>query len=68
MTQHPKVTIEWALQCLEQAIRALSEGPAESRVRRQFHQLLLAVERDTLPIEVQRLRLKIDDPPPDQAA
>jgi hypothetical protein len=57
MTQHPKATIDWALEGLETAIRALADGPAERRVRSQFHQLLLAVERDTLPIEGDRLRV-----------
>ncbi|HEY7177498.1 MAG TPA: hypothetical protein VH442_21485 [Micromonosporaceae bacterium] len=54
MRQHPKVTIDWALEGLETAIRGLADGPAERRVRSQFHQLLLAVERDALPIEAER--------------
>ena len=48
------MTIDWALEGLETAIRGLADGPAERRVRSQFHQLLLAVERDTLPIEGER--------------
>ena len=33
----------------------LSPGPAERRVRDQFHQLLLALERDQVPTDLQRL-------------
>ena len=53
MDQHPKVTVNWALHGLEMAIRNLGEGWAERRVRRQFHQLLLAVEREATssPVE-----------------
>ena len=47
MGQDPKITVEWALHGLEAAIRRLGDGPPERRVRRQFHQVLLAVERDT---------------------
>jgi len=46
MDQDPKVTLEWALRSLERAIQHLEDGWAERRVRRQFHQLLLAVERE----------------------
>jgi hypothetical protein len=46
MDQHPKVTLQWALRSLERALQNLDDGWAERRVRRQFHQLLLAVERD----------------------
>jgi hypothetical protein len=46
MDQHPKVTLDWALCSLERAIQHLENGWAERRVRRQFHQLLLAVERE----------------------
>jgi hypothetical protein len=46
MDQHPKVTLDWALRSLERAIQKLGDGRAERRVRRQFHQVLLAVERD----------------------
>jgi hypothetical protein len=46
MDQHPKVTLGWALHGLERALQNLGDGWAERRVRRQFHQLLLAVERD----------------------
>jgi hypothetical protein len=49
--QHPKVTLEWALRSLERAIQHLEDGWAERRVRRQFHQLLLAVEREALQTE-----------------
>ena len=52
MNQHPKVTLEWALRGLERALQNLDDGWAERRVRRQFHQLLLAVERDALLTEV----------------
>jgi hypothetical protein len=52
--QHPKVTLEWALRRLEAAIGNLADGPAERRVRRQFHQVLLAVERHALHLEVQK--------------
>jgi hypothetical protein len=46
MEQHPKLTLDWALRCLERALGDLDDSPAERRVRRQFHQLLLAIERD----------------------
>jgi hypothetical protein len=46
MDQDPKVTLDWALRSLERAIQHLEDGWAERRVRRQFHQLLLAVERE----------------------
>ena len=46
MEQHPKVTLDWALRSLERALDDLENGSAERRVRRQFHQLLLAIERD----------------------
>jgi hypothetical protein len=47
-SQHPKVTLGWALHSLERALEHLEDGWAERRVRRQFHQLLLALERDAL--------------------
>jgi hypothetical protein len=53
MSQHPRVTIGWAIAGLETAITKLDDGPAERRVRAQFHQLLLALERARLPIDVQ---------------
>jgi hypothetical protein len=51
MEQDPKVTLQWALRSLERALQNLNDGWAERRVRRQFHQLLLAVERDALHME-----------------
>jgi hypothetical protein len=48
MEQHPKVTLEWSLRSLERALEHLQDGWAERRVRRQFHQLLLAIERDAM--------------------
>jgi len=45
MEQHPKLTLNWALHSLERALGDLENSPAEQRVRRQFHQVLLAVER-----------------------
>jgi hypothetical protein len=51
MDQDPKVTLRWALRSLERALQNLDDGWAERRVRRQFHQLLLAVERDTQAME-----------------
>ena len=47
MEQDPRVTVDWALCGLERALQNLGAGWAERRVRRQFHQLLLAVERET---------------------
>lgn len=44
--QHPKVTVAWAVASLERALTELGDSPAEARTRRQFHQLLLALERD----------------------
>ncbi len=52
MSQHPRVTIGWAVAGLEAAITKLPPGPAERRVRDQFHQLLLALERARLPVEL----------------
>jgi hypothetical protein len=52
--QHPRVTVRWALDCLEQAVVSLPEGPAERRVRAQLHQLLLALERERLLLEMPR--------------
>ena len=46
MEQDSKVTLDWALRGLERALQNLGDGWAERRVRRQFHQVLLAVERD----------------------
>jgi hypothetical protein len=54
-TQHPKVTVGWAVRGLEQAIRDLSNGAKERRVRAQLHQLLLALERDAHSSEIQGL-------------
>ena len=47
MLQHPMVTVSWTISGLEAAIRNLGDGPAEQRVRRQFHQLIVALEHDT---------------------
>jgi hypothetical protein len=47
--QPPKLTVDWALRGVELALRNLGDGAAEQRVRRQFHQLLLAIERQTPP-------------------
>jgi hypothetical protein len=55
MEQDPKVTLQWALRSLERALQNLNDGWAERRVRRQFHQLLLAIERDARPPVAQRL-------------
>jgi hypothetical protein len=60
MSQHPRVTVEWALHGLEVAIRNLGDGTAEQRVRRQFHQVLLAVEREARRIDA-RSGLIADD-------
>lgn len=46
MSQHPKVTVGWAMACLERALDGLGDSGAEIRVRKQFHQLVLALERD----------------------
>ena len=43
--QHPKTTVAWALRGVEIALQHVGDGPAENRVRRQFHQLVLAIER-----------------------
>jgi hypothetical protein len=48
MSQQPTITAAWPLRGLETAIRALGDGAAEKRVRRQFHQLLSALEHDGL--------------------
>jgi hypothetical protein len=53
MSQHPRVTIGWAVASLETAITKLAHGPAERRVRDQFHQLLLALERARLPVDLE---------------
>jgi hypothetical protein len=46
MPQHPKVTVGWTVACLERALEDLGESAPEARVRKQFHQLVLALERD----------------------
>ena len=46
MAPHPEVAGRWALNGLERAIRNLGDGEAERRVRRQFHQLISALEHD----------------------
>ena len=61
MDQDPKVTLQWALRSLERALQNLDDGWAERRVRRQFHQLLLAIERDARHVVVR-------DPEGDQTA
>jgi len=53
MSQQRRVTIGWAVASLETAITKLSHGPAERRVRDQFHQLLLALERARLPVDLE---------------
>jgi len=53
--QDPKLTVGWALACMENAIRRLPDGSAERRVRVQFHQLLLALERDRMSSGVEAL-------------
>jgi len=53
MSQHPKATVDWALQGLETAIRDLGDGAIASRVRSQFHQLLLAIEHEAFAIGIQ---------------
>jgi hypothetical protein len=55
MDQDPKVTLQWALRSLERALQNLDDGWAERRVRRQFHQLLLAIERDARHLVAQRV-------------
>jgi hypothetical protein len=56
MPQHPKLTVGWALDGLENAIGRLPDGPAERRVRDQFHQLLLALERDRFLTDLEHLK------------
>jgi len=53
MLQPPKITVAWAVKSLETAIRNLGNGPAERRVRDQFHQLMLALERDGYVFEAE---------------
>ena len=60
MMQHPRVTVGWTVVNLERAIGNLGDSPAEARVRRQFHQLVLALERDGYLVPDQRILL----PPP----
>ena len=55
MEQDTKVTLQWALRSLERALQNLDDGWAERRVRRQFHQLLLAIERDAENLDAQLL-------------
>jgi hypothetical protein len=61
MEQDPKVTLQWALRSLERALQNLNDGWAERRVRRQFHQLLLAIERDAEHLEAIAARAPADD-------
>jgi hypothetical protein len=64
MDQHPKVTLDWALRSLERALEHLEDGWAERRVRRQFHQLLLAIERDTMVASERRDKREATRPAP----
>ena len=66
MEQHPKLTLDWALRCLERALGDLNDGPAERRVRRQFHQLLLAIERDAGNVRLSQT-LVYAEPTPESA-
>jgi hypothetical protein len=59
--QDPKVTLQWALRSLERALQHLNDGWAERRVRRQFHQLLLAIERDAQHVEAALLENNLGD-------
>ena len=54
MSQHPKATVDWALQGLEAAIHELGDGALARRVRSQFHQLLLAVEHEAFTLGIQQ--------------
>lgn len=54
MSQHPKVTVGWTVACLESALRHLGDTAAERRVRLQFHQLVVALERDGYFLHDQR--------------
>ena len=65
MDQDPKVTLQWALRSLERALQNLNDGWAERRVRRQFHQLLLAIERDAHHLNVRHVE---DDQTEDRTA
>jgi len=56
MAQHPKLTVGWALDSLETAIGKLPDGPSETRVRAQFHQLLLALERNHFLTDLELLQ------------
>jgi hypothetical protein len=44
--QPRRATVMWAVTGLEHAVAKLGDSRAEQRVRSQFHQLLLALERD----------------------
>jgi hypothetical protein len=46
MSPRPRLIGRWPLDGLERAILSLGEGEAERRVRRQFHQLISALEHD----------------------
>jgi hypothetical protein len=46
--QHHRLTLAWAIRGVELALRNLEDGPAERRVRSQFHQLVLAIERHSV--------------------
>jgi hypothetical protein len=60
MAQHPKLTIGWALDGLETAISNLPNGAIEARVRAQFHQLLLALERGHFLTDLEKLQTLFD--------
>ena len=74
MEQDPKITLHWGLHSLEQALRDLQDGPAEQRVRRQFHQVLLAVERAGRSLDDEKSQpdredgeTRVDVQPPEEA-
>ena len=44
--QDSRTALKWAVRSLEAAIQGLGDGARERRVRRQFHQLVAALERE----------------------
>jgi len=65
--QDPAVTVAWAMRSLERALQQLGDGPSERRVRGQFHQLVLAIERQGASLGQEAHEPPADDDSPTAA-
>jgi len=63
MSSRPGIVGRWPLDGLERAILRLGDGEAERRVRRQFHQLISALEHDGIYALASEPPLSVTDMP-----